>query len=121
VCVQTLQVQLHTAVPAKTKTAPAAALTFSNRYRLDVPCDNLPTQRLLDALLFNRKSLVLNKTSSIIHESLMIKRLQKLTVHAVGMTSRVRCREKRAMSNWGSSTPASFGKPCAPQADRVAG
>jgi hypothetical protein len=29
-CVQTLQVQLHTAVPAKTKTAPAAALTFTN-------------------------------------------------------------------------------------------
>jgi hypothetical protein len=27
-CVQTLQVQLHTAVPAKTKIAPAAALTF---------------------------------------------------------------------------------------------
>jgi hypothetical protein len=30
-CVQTLQVQLHTAVPAKTKTAPAAALTFTNK------------------------------------------------------------------------------------------
>jgi hypothetical protein len=28
--VQTLQVQLHTAVPAKTKAAPAAALTFTN-------------------------------------------------------------------------------------------
>jgi hypothetical protein len=32
-CVQTLQVQLHTAVPAKTKTAPAAALTFTNSIR----------------------------------------------------------------------------------------
>jgi hypothetical protein len=31
VCVQTLQVQLHTAVPAKTKIAPAAALTFTNK------------------------------------------------------------------------------------------
>jgi hypothetical protein len=33
VCVQTLQVQLHTAVAAKTKTAlaPASALTFANR------------------------------------------------------------------------------------------
>jgi hypothetical protein len=50
----------------------------------------------------------------------MIKRLEKLTVHAVGMTSGVRCREKRAMSNWGSSTPVSFGKSCALQVDRVA-
>jgi hypothetical protein len=30
VCVQTLQVQLHTAVPAKTQTAPAVTLTFTN-------------------------------------------------------------------------------------------
>jgi hypothetical protein len=30
VCVQTLQVQLHRAATAKTKTAPAAVLTFTN-------------------------------------------------------------------------------------------
>jgi hypothetical protein len=35
VCVQTLQVRLRTAVSAKTKTAPAAALTFTNTINAD--------------------------------------------------------------------------------------
>jgi hypothetical protein len=60
---------------------------------VDIRCDGRATQRLLDALLINRKSLVLNKILPIVHKSPFGEAAAKSDcarsgfVHAVGKTS----------------------------------
>jgi hypothetical protein len=74
----------------------AALLGSQHKYRLDIRYDGRATQRLLDALLINRKSHVLNKQLPIIHKSLFGQAAAKSDcarsgfVHAVGKSSSVR-------------------------------
>jgi hypothetical protein len=71
----------------------ATLLGSQHKYRLDVRYDGKATQRLLDALLINRKSHVLNKKLQIIYKSLFGEAAAKSDcacsgfVHAVGKSS----------------------------------
>jgi hypothetical protein len=71
----------------------ATLLGSLHRYRQEIRYDDRATQRLLVALLIDRKSLVLNEILSIIHKSLFGEAAAKSDlarsgfVHTVGKTS----------------------------------